>query len=223
MDQPVSVRLLTYNIRHAQGVSGIVSNPRIAKVIREIDPLVAGVTEVWRVGERYDQGAILGELTQRSPVFHAVHPGVRRDIGNLILSSPVPVATREIHLGKKRENRGCLLVDVEHEGLAFTFGVLHLSLDRASRRAQLEVLARELPRDRPVVVCGDFNAGVHEFDPLDGLLTFPLDVPPTFPSPFPFRRLDHFGYSAHWRLDALYAPFSLASDHRPLVAELTCG
>ena len=100
------------------------------------------------------------------------------------------------------------------------FGVTHLSLDRSTRASQLALLAEELPSDRPLVLVGDFNCVVQELSALAGLLTFPVDVPATYPSVMPFRALDHIGFSSHWTLEGLAAPSSLASDHRPLVADL---
>jgi len=214
----VRVRVLSYNIRHGQGVGGLLSNPRIARVIDSIGCDVAGLNEVWRIGSRFDQPSVLGELTRMTPVFHSLQQAMGREIGNLMLSGWDIRSVREIALGGKREARGCVLAEVAASDVTFVFGVTHLSLDRSTRTSQLALLAEELPRDRPLVLVGDFNCAVQELSTLDGLLTFPADVPATYPSVMPFRALDHIGFSSHWALESLAAPPSLASDHRLYVA-----
>jgi endonuclease/exonuclease/phosphatase family metal-dependent hydrolase len=105
-------------------------------------------------------------------------------------------------------------------GQPSAFALTHLSLQRRTRADQIAQLVGDLPRDRPLVLLGDFNCEPRELEPLSPIVTFPGDVPATYPSVAPFRRLDHIGYSRHWRLAALRALRSLASDHLPLVADL---
>jgi endonuclease/exonuclease/phosphatase family metal-dependent hydrolase len=216
-----ALRVLSYNVRHGQGVASLFSNARLARVISAISPTVAGLQEVWRVGSLYDQPARLGELTRMDAVYHSTFPAFGGQTGNLLLSSGIVHAAEEIGLGGRRETRGCLVADVETgDGIRFSFAVTHLALDRATRATQLELLARRLPSDRPLVLVGDFNCGYGELEPLLGMLTFSAETPLTYPSVYPLRALDHIGYSAHWELERLEALPSWASDHRPLVGEL---
>jgi len=215
-----SVRVLSYNVRHGQGVASFLSNARLARVISSIAPAVAGLNEVWRVGGLYDQPARLGELTQMHARYHAAHQTRLGQTGNLLLAHGTVHSTSEIDIGGRHERRGCIVGDIETGGIRFLFAVTHLSLHADTRRSQLGQLAEALPSDRPLVLAGDFNCLYRDLEPLRGLLTFAEDTPPTFPSLMPFRALDHIGYSAHWELERIAAVPSLASDHRPLVAEL---
>ena len=220
LDGGSRLRVVAYNIRHGQGVGGVLSNRRVAGVITASGCDLAALNEVWRVGSRYDQPRLLGSLTGMSARFHPLQRVWTREIGNLVLSGLEILGTREVDLGGRRERRGCLIAEVEMGGTVVDFAVTHLSLHRATRAAQLAQLAECLPSDRPLVLAGDFNCGVTELEVLRGVLTFPSEVPATYPSVRPFRALDHIGYSRHWALEALEAPPSLASDHRPLVADL---
>ncbi len=215
-----TIRVLSYNVRHGQGVASLLSNARLARVISAIDPAVAGLNEVWRLEGLYDQPLRLGALTSMQAIYHAAHRTLFGQTGNLLLATGTVHSARELDIGGKRERRGCLVADIETSGVRFTFAVTHLSLHAVTRHDQLELLAESLPNDRPLVLVGDFNCLYRELRPLESLLTFTESTPSTFPSLVPFRALDHIGYSAHWELEKLTALPSLASDHRPLVAEL---
>jgi endonuclease/exonuclease/phosphatase family metal-dependent hydrolase len=215
-----SVRVLSYNVRHGQGVASLLSNARLARVISAINPAVAGLQEVWRVGSAYDQPVRLSQLTRMEGIYHLAHRSFAGHTGNLLLASGTVHSTEEIDIGGRREGRGCLVADIETAGIRFSFAVTHLSLHAQTRTTQMELLAERLPVDRPLVLVGDFNCLHRDLEPLSAVLTFSADTPKTFPSVFPMRALDHIGFSAHWELEKLVAVPSLASDHLPLVAEL---
>ena len=214
-----TVRVLSYNIRHGQGIASLLSNARLASVIRRISPAVAGLQEVWRIGQIYDQPTRLAELTRMDGIYHSVHRNFAGEMGNLLLSCGTVHGTEEIDIGGRREGRGCLVADIETSGVRFSFAVTHLSLHAETRVSQMQVLAEKLPHDRPLVLVGDFNCAYAELEPLGELLTFTAETPKTFPSVFPFRALDHIGYSRHWELKSLVTLPSFASDHLPLIAE----
>lgn len=215
-----SVRVLCYNIRHGQGVGGVFSTRRIARVVNETRCDIAGLAEVWRFPRLLNQPEALAEQTGMPAVFDPLDVTLGREAGNLVLSTLPVSSVRRIPLGGKREARGCLVVEFDEGTPGFAFAFTHLSLDRKTRTRQVETLHRELPRDEPLLFAADLNAPVSEFDGVLGMLTFPTDVPPTYPSAIPFRALDHIGFSRHWELVSLRTARSWASDHLPLVAEL---
>lgn len=221
MSGAARLRVLCYNIRHAQGIGGIISTARIGRVIAKADCDVAVLTEVWRLPVRFDQPANLGRLAGMEHAFMPLDRRLGREAGNLVLTRLPMTATRGIDLGGKRERRGCLIAELELPAGPIVLAGTHLSLHRETRSRQLEQLAEELPRDRPLVLAGDFNCGAPDLEPLRALLSVPEDPPPTYPSPLPFRALDHIAFSEHWSLESLEAVPSWASDHRPLIAELT--
>lgn len=217
------LRVLSYNVRHGQGVASIPSNARLARVVSGLAPTVAGLNEVWRIEGLFDQPRRLAELTGMQAVFHELQPGVLGSIGNLLLTTGVVHSTELLDLGGRREKRGCLIADVEADAMRFHFAVTHLSLHATTRHEQIVGLASSLPSDGPLVLVGDFNCGPAELDPLRERLTLSADTPPTYPAVWPLSALDHIGYSADWVLDDISAYPSLASDHRPLVATLRLG
>jgi len=217
---PVALRVLSYNVRHGQGVASFLSNARLARVISAISPAVAGLNEVWCVEGLYDQPQRLGSLTHMAPFYHAAHDSWLGQTGNLMLAAGTVHGVEMIDLGGRRERRGCLVADVDTGGVRYSFAVTHLSLHRSTRQTQLELLAVTLPVHQPLILVGDFNCACADLGVLGEVLTFTPDSPPTFPSLHPIRALDHIGYSSHWVLDKLVAVPSLASDHRPLVGEL---
>lgn len=172
------------------------------------------------MGKIYDQPTSLSTLTQMQGVYHSAHRNFAGETGNLLLAHGTVHATEEIDLGGRREARGCLVADIETEGIRFSFALTHLSLHARTRTEQMELLAKRLPADQPLILVGDFNCEYRDLSPLQELLTFAEQTPKTFPSPFPLRAIDHIGYSEHWELERLVSVRSLASDHRPLVGEL---
>jgi endonuclease/exonuclease/phosphatase family metal-dependent hydrolase len=69
---PTRLRLLTYNIHHGEGVDRAIDLPRLAKVIRSVNPDLVALQEVdnktGRTG-RVDQAAVLGQLTGMQHAF----------------------------------------------------------------------------------------------------------------------------------------------------------
>jgi endonuclease/exonuclease/phosphatase family metal-dependent hydrolase len=215
-----TVRIATYNIRHAQGLDGRVSTARIAEVIRSLHADLVAVNEAWRVPIRFEQPRQLGELTGMTVAFQPVHHWGPVTQGNAILSAGPILGVQDLKLPRGLEHRGCLLVEAEVDGVRLRFGTLHLSLGRGHRTRQIALLAEALPTDLPLVLAGDFNGGVDDLDPLRDILTVVDDPPPTYSPGKPRKALDHVLFSEHWELQSLATVASRASDHLPLVAEL---
>jgi endonuclease/exonuclease/phosphatase family metal-dependent hydrolase len=211
---------MTYNIRHAEGYDGWVSNKRIARVIRAAEPDVVGLNEVWNIPRVFEQPRLLGKLTGMQWEYIETTRYLVQSLGNAVLTRDGAKGRSEIVLPRGIERRAALLVDFEAGGVAATFATTHLSLGRAKRAEQIEVLLRQLPRDRPLVIAGDFNCEAAELAPLGEFLTVVAKPPLTFPALRPKRALDHIAFSEHWRLEDLRAVPSLASDHLALLADL---
>lgn len=214
------MRFLTYNIRHAEGYDGWVSNKRIARVIRGAEPDVVGLNEVWNIPHIFEQPRLLGELAAMRWEYLATTRYLVQSLGNAVLTRGTVTGRSQIDLPRGIERRSVLLVDVETVGAGVTFATTHLSLGRSKRAEQIETLRRELPRDRPLVIGGDFNCEAGELAPLGEFLTVVEEPPLTFPALRPRRALDHVVFSEHWRLEDLRTVPSLASDHLALLADL---
>ena len=216
-----TVRFATYNIRHSQGVSGTIFTSRIAAVLAAIGADVVGLNEVWRFAWRPDQAGQIAKILGGAHVYAEAHARFGIGLGNAVLTRGTLIDSTVIPLGGKQETRVCLLVTAEVAGVRLRFATTHLSLDAPTRAVQIGLLSETLPVDLPLVLSGDFNAKVRELEPLRSILTVVDAPPPTFMAPFPTVALDHIAFSEHWRLEALETVRSSASDHVPLVAELT--
>jgi endonuclease/exonuclease/phosphatase family metal-dependent hydrolase len=119
-----------------------------------------------------------------------------------------------------REPRGWLLAEIELDGARVAFASTHLSLRRDVRRGQLEMLVRELPSKLPLVLAGDMNCTAEELGPLRERFEIAPDVR-TYPSLWPLRALDHVAVGPQLRIGDVRTARSHASDHLPLIAEIT--
>ncbi len=214
------MRFMTYNIKHGQGADLAVSIVRIADAVRAADPAVAGLNEVWEREGSFEQTRRIAELLGMEYRFLETHRRGGTALGNAILTRGHIVDCSALTLAKRWEGRGALLATIEVDGTEVVFASTHLSLHKETRARQIEQLARELPLDRPLVLTGDFNARAVELAPLKDVMEVVDEPPATFPSPLPVRAIDHIAFTKHWRLESLTALPGIASDHRPLVAEL---
>jgi endonuclease/exonuclease/phosphatase family metal-dependent hydrolase len=75
---------------------------------------------------------------------------------------------------------------------------------------------------RRTILLGDFNAPPEapELAPLWEKLTI-APAGPTFPADAPAKRIDHVAVSGGLRVRATSVPETPASDHRPVLAELS--
>lgn len=213
------MRFLTYNIRHAEGSDGWISNRRVAETIRDAAPDVVGLNEVWRLRGLWDQTQIIGDLLGMERVFVPNHERWIQAVGNAVLTRGQVIAAENLLLPGGIEQRGCLLVDVAIEGVRVAFASTHLSLGKQSRAEQIAFLAETLPSDRPLVLAGDLNCEVGELGLLGERLSV-VETPKTFPTVRPRRALDHILFSHHWLLVSLVTLSSGASDHLPILVEL---
>lgn len=214
---------MTYNIRHAQGMDGRVSNARIASVITEAAPDVVAIQESWRFPAVFDQAKRLGKRTGLAYRHAENHWWGPVSTGNSLFTRGTIRDWTEIHLEGSVEQRGCLIVETEIDGLRLNVASLHLSLSREFRQAQVEHLANRLPMDLPLIVGGDFNTTVTDLEPLRGILNLVDSPPKTYPSASPQRGIDHVLWSDHFELERIWTVPSTASDHLPLIVDLKLG
>ena len=214
------MRFLTYNIRHAEGYDGWVSNARVAKIVREAGADVVGLNELWRIPRLFEQPRLLAEKLDMNCEFQVTTKYLVQSLGNAVLTSGEIVRCKNLELPRGIERRSALIVDIELGGVPISFATTHLSLGRSRRAEQIETLRRELPRDRPLVLAGDFNCLPEELQPLGEFLSAIPNSPATFPAIRPSKALDHIMFSEHWELGEVHAIRSKASDHLALVADL---
>jgi len=231
-----SLRVLSYNIHHGEGTDGKLDLDRIASVIRSANPDLVAVQEVDQLADRtgrVDQAAVLGERTGMYAVFGKAMDFSGGAYGQAVLSR-WPVEAIEVFPlpGESgREPRIALRVRVRPPGLEAPvwFVSTHFDHERDDLRvASAQALAGRLRTLREsVILAGDFNAGP-ESRPLQILFQDFADAAasrpePTIPSDTPKHRIDFVLYAPTngWRvLDTEVLPEAVASDHRPVIAEL---
>jgi endonuclease/exonuclease/phosphatase family metal-dependent hydrolase len=236
-----TLRLATYNIHKSRGLDGRTRVERIARVLEKIDADIIALQEVVsREGESTEdhQAAYLADRLGR---FYAVGETRKHRggiYGNVTLSRWDFERVQPIDLTVSgRERRGALRTDIRvHHHLLHLFNVHLGTAQRERRRQAVRLMDADLLRAvdiaGPRVILGDFNDWTHglvtrtlhaEFHFND--LAASLPKRRNYPSILPLLHLDHIYYDHHFKL--LEGGFErdrlslLASDHLPLVAELS--
>ena len=241
-DQPASpaaaareLRVLTFNIHHAEGIDGVLDVARIAAVIREAKADVVGLQEVDRGAERTGRRDLLKELADLTGMHLVFGKNIDLqggDYGNALLTSRPIVSEGNKLLPNTNggEQRGVLQVVLDVAGTQVLVLTTHLDHRREDQQRvasadAINAMIQAWGRG-PVVTMGDFNdvPASATYKRLTGLLT---DVWAavgrgngfTIPVEAPNRRID-------WILmrgfDAVAADVlsTNASDHLPVVASL---
>ena len=241
---PDVLRLLTFNIRHGEGLDDRLDLGRIADVIAEQDADVVALQEVDRhYGERSgfaDQAWILGRHLEMTAVFGGElrepppAPGQPvREYGSAVLSRRPIGAWRFVPLPTwpGHEGRGVLFADVVVGHRTVRIGSTHLSYEELQPRLAQARLLRQMITDdaRPTVLAGDFNAGPDDAAmlPLTEVLT---DVwaavgsgpGATFPADHPEVRIDYVLTTQDLTIEAVdVIDIGIVSDHRPVRATVS--
>lgn len=244
------LRVATYNIHAGAGVDGVFDLDRQTDELRSLDADVIGLQEVDRHwGARSEGRDLAGELARRlrmhvsfAPIYSldpAQPGGPRAEYGVAVLSRHriVSAENHEItRLSTQDPNPvpapapGFGEVVVRVRGLPVHVYVTHLDYrpDPAVRVAQVADTRRIMADDRgPRILLGDFNAepDAPELAPLWRELADADPEAPTFPAREPVKRIDFVAVSkdgpdAGITVRKAWVPESVASDHRPVVADL---
>jgi endonuclease/exonuclease/phosphatase family metal-dependent hydrolase len=233
---PVRVRVLSYNIHHAEGTDGKLELPRIGKIISSVQPDLVALQEIdfktMRTGG-VDQAEELGRLTG----LH-VASGPNIDYQNGQYGTAIPsrwkIVSHKNHPlpNAGGEQRGVLAAEIEtgNDGPRLSFLGTHLDhrpaeAERLASAKFINELAETL--DGPALLAGDLNA-IPTSETLKLLqqnwtnptASHPL---PTIPSKVPTRQIDYvlFRPADDWRMiEARVLDEPVASDHRPLLVVL---
>jgi endonuclease/exonuclease/phosphatase family metal-dependent hydrolase len=240
----LSVRVMSFNIAAGHG-----DLPRIAEVIRASGAEIVGLQEVdvhW--GQRsgfMDQATWLaGELDMEiffAPIYSLAPAEGRpheRQYGLAILSRhPISAATN--HSLSRLSTQTDLALPVPHPGFPHAqielggraVHVFNTHLDYRSDPATRRLQVREMlqiigAQTQPVLLLGDLNAepDAPELRPLFHTLNDvwrSADDGFTFPADSPIKRIDYILASRHFTVDAVEVLRTSASDHRPVIADLT--
>jgi endonuclease/exonuclease/phosphatase family metal-dependent hydrolase len=234
------LRLFSYNIHHGEGEDNVIDLDRTGDVVAAADPDLVALQEVDKNTSRSGYVDQAKELAQRLGMEYRFMKNLDYQGGEygIALLSRYPIQATYLHPlpANGGEPRGALEVVVEVPDLygrtnTLSFISLHLDhLGDSSRVSQVQTLLADLaPRSQPIILAGDFNALPSEgsiallesngYDPLDPAGAF------TYPSPAPTKKIDYImakGLAVSESTFEVVAE-TMASDHRPLLAETFLG
>ena len=229
-----TLRVLCYNIHHGRGTDDKVDLPRLARVIRSVDPDLVALQEVDNKTKRtggVDQTADLARLTDLNGLFGRQIDFQGGTYGQAVLSR-FPITGSEIHVlpgEPDRETRIAFETRMSIFGKEHSFVSTHLHHQSNEFRVKQADKIREVfaSADRPVLVVGDLNA-YPKSKPLEvfrkdwGNATAAQPIP-TFPSQKPTNQIDYILFKPSTSFvvrDVKVLDEPVASDHRPIFAVL---
>ncbi|MEO8905180.1 MAG: endonuclease/exonuclease/phosphatase family protein [Polyangiaceae bacterium] len=242
MNDAHTFRIMTYNVHRCVGTDGQLDPERIAAVIAHANVDVVALQEL-DVGQArtlgVNQPQWLADRLNMSVHFTAARPSDGGYYGNAILSRhPFSVTSEGMLRRRAGEQRAVQWLKVAVAGRELNVMNTHLSIHFRERLLQIEQLlgAEWLAKTEshlPLVLCGDLNCS--RFSPvyrqlrrrlMDAQCANGARPRPTWPSRLPLLRLDHVFASRGIvvkRCEVPRGPLAMvASDHLPLVAELSC-
>ena len=230
-DSEISLRLMTYNIQHGAGADDVIDLDRQATIINNALPDLVGLQEVDSCVKRSGkiaQAAVLGQKVGMYATFGPAIPLTGGKYGVAILSKEKPLSHRNIPL-PGNEKRTLLVCEFQE----YVFACTHLALEEENRLASLDIILEEVARwDKPFFICGDWNdiptstfitkikrAGFRMLSYVSN-----NSASYTYPAGTPKKLIDYIAsygkvYNSIISRKVLNEPE--ASDHRPVVVELT--
>lgn len=225
---------MTYNIHSCRGSDGRLRPERILAVVLRAEPDVVALQEL----DGPEPAEYFGEKLGMSVYFVEARQKGLGTYGNALLSR-LPGTSRRYgalpRLDESTEVRAAQWVRFETDFGPVDVVNTHLGLSEGERLLQAETLLGPEWLMTPElaayhVLCGDLNARPRSqaYSRLCSSLTDVQSVlprpMPTYPAPFPVVRIDHVLTSPALsveRVEVPKGPARLASDHLPLVVDLS--
>lgn len=223
-----TLKLMTYNIKNANGMDDVCNFQRIANVINNASPDVVAIQEVDSMTKRSGQKYVLGEIAGRTQMHAYFAPAIDFDGGKYgigLLTRQVPVRLQTIPLPGREEARALVLAEFED----YIYCCTHMSLTEEDRMESLKIVKSfTTPYKKPLFLAGDMNAEpesdfIKELQKDFQLLSSPKQH--TYPAPEPKETIDYIAAlksnaNGFALISARVLNEPVASDHRPILVEL---
>ena len=223
-----TLKLMSYNIKNANGMDNVCNFQRIANVINNASPDVVAIQEVDSMTNRSGQKYVLGEIADRTQMHGYFAPAIDYDGGKYgigLLTKQVPLRLQSLPLPGREEARTLILAEFAD----YIYCCTHMSLTEEDRMKSLELVkAFTSSSTKPLFLAGDMNAEpesgfIKELQKDFQILSNPKQH--TFPAPDPKETIDYIatlkqnakGFAV---ISAKVINEPMASDHRPILVEL---
>ena len=223
-----TLKLMSYNIKNANGMDDVCNFQRIANVINNASPDVVAIQEVDSMTNRSGQKYVLGEIAERTQMHGYFAPAIDYDGGKYgigLLTKQLPLRLQTLPLPGREEARTLILAEFAD----YIYCCTHMSLTEEDRMKSLELVkAFTSSSTKPLFLAGDMNAEpesgfIKELQKDFQILSNPKQH--TFPAPDPKETIDYIatlkqnakGFAV---ISAKVINEPMASDHRPILVEL---
>lgn len=217
------LRLVSYNIHSGKDLFWRNRLEEMAETLASLDADIIGLQEVHQNEQYGYQASFLADRLNHEYAFGPALPIANGAYGNAILSRLPLVFSSTQLLPAKREPRSLLQASVKWESRFLDIWVTHLSLDKTSRKAQLQMLYTAMnrqKRENPFVLLGDFNSSAVHFlaDMQDCARVKQMQQHSTI---VPFaKRVDYIFASNHLSVAEYRRIHVKWSDHYPILVTL---
>lgn len=223
-----TLKLMTYNIKNANGMDNVCDFQRIANVINNASPDVVAIQEVDSMTNRSGKKYVLGEIADRTQMHAYFAPAIDFDGGKYgigLLTKQVPVRLQTIPLPGREEARALILAEFED----YIYCCTHMSLTEEDRMKSLEIVKSFIASyKKPLFLAGDMNAEpesdfIKELQKDFQILSNPKQH--TYPASEPKETIDYIAtlksnVNGFALISAQVLHEPMASDHRPILVEL---
>lgn len=205
---------------------------QIIKFIEESGADVVGLVEIDTGSHRTEQMNQVKKIASHLNHFHICDT----KYGQNSLLRKIPYLRNQsnailtaLHNGNAKFHfmpRGMKKLVIETTINNVTFFLVHLALTKKVRQIQLNYLEKLIPKDKHVIIAGDFNtmrgsSELTSFMEKCGLSSANLKNHPTYPAWSPQKELDYILYSEKIEIKDFQVPKVKYSDHYPLLVEFT--
>jgi endonuclease/exonuclease/phosphatase family metal-dependent hydrolase len=167
-DQSVSLKILSYNIRHGVGLDGVLDLSRSAKIVQAQAPDICGLQEIDNFCSRsgsVSQTDYLSQKTNMTGTFGKFFDYQGGQYGMATLSAKPLISTRVLSLPSGNEEaRSSIVQEVEiAKGCTIVFANVHFDYlpevnGVSIRLGQAKALVKYLNSlNKPIIISGDFN------------------------------------------------------------------